>query len=189
MINFRKGPALSLHQVNYVASPATTNPTAAQAIEAGHVVRIQADGLVYKGFAANITEAADGSAIYGFAINNQLAGDVIESGKIGVYALDGASVIETDKFTDAAGGTEGLGSANFVPGKYVSADVNGNLFIVADAGLGVTQVGGPASATTGQKIIGQVVSAPRTLPGKKTAISGGLQYQTDATVVCIKLAI
>jgi hypothetical protein len=185
MINFKKGPALSLHQVNYVAAPGS----GVTGIEAGHVVRIQADGKVYKGFAANDTEAADGSAIYGFAINSQSAGDVIESGKIGVYALDGASVIETDKFTNTAGGSTGAGSAGFVPGKYVSADVNGNLVIVADPGAVVTQTGGPTSATTGQKIIGQVVEASRSLPGKVTATLNGVQYQTDATVVCIKLAI
>ena len=181
MINFKKGPALSLHQINYVASPGSgvTN------IEAGHVVRIQADGLVYKGMPAS-TGQGNSAAIYGFAINSQSAGDVIESGKIGVYALDGASVIETDKFTDGSSGTIGNGVGTFIPGKYVSATADGLLYVV-DSTSAVTDATTAGSDTP--KIIGQVVEAARSLPGKVTATVNGVQYQTDATVVCIKLAI
>jgi hypothetical protein len=183
MINFKKGPALSLHQVNYVAAP----DTGVTGIEAGHVVRIKNNGLLAKGLPTNTLEAGDSSAIYGFAINNQTAGDVIESGKIGVYALDGATVIETDKFTSSAGGTRGDSSAGFVPGKYVSADTNGNLFVVAEP---QTVVNSGEAGTGGQKIIGQVVELPRTIPNKATAVNGnGFQYQTSVEVVCIKLAI
>lgn len=90
MINFKKGPALSLHQVNYIGAAKT-----GEAVVAGMVVQINGSGQVVK---ASITDTAnDKDVILGFAINNQTAGDVIESGKIGVYALDGASVVETDQ--------------------------------------------------------------------------------------------
>lgn len=92
MINFKKGPALSLHQVNYIGKAKT-----GEAVEAGMVVQIDGSGDVVK---AGITDSAnDKDGIFGFAINNQTAGDVIESGKIGVYALDGATVVETDQTT------------------------------------------------------------------------------------------
>ena len=90
MINFKKGPALSLHQVNYIGKAKT-----GEAVVAGMVVKIDGSGDVVK---ATITDAdSDKSMLVGFAINNQSSGDVVESGKIGVYALDGASVIETDQ--------------------------------------------------------------------------------------------
>lgn len=178
MINFKKGPALSLHQVNYVAAPGN-NVTG---IEAGHVVRINADGKVYKGAPDLTTGQWNADDIYGFAINNQSAGDVIESGKIGVYALDGASVIETDKFTGSA--------SLYVPGKYVGANTDGTIMIInAAGGIVDTDTTNTLSTIDTPKIIGQVVEASRTLPGKVTATVNGVQYQTDATVVCIKLAI
>lgn len=179
MINFKKGPALSLHQVNYVAAPGN----AVTGIEAGHVVRIEADGKVYKGAATGApTGQWNPDAIFGFAINNQSAGDVIESGKIGVYALDGASVIETDKFTGSA--------SSYVPGKYVGANTDGTIMIInAAGGIDDTDTTNTLSTIDTPKIIGQVVEASRTLPGKVTSTVNGVQYQTDATVVCIKLAI
>jgi hypothetical protein len=175
-----------LHQVNYVAAPGS----GVTGIEAGHVVRIEADGKVYKGAGAAATSQWNDGEVWGFAINSQTAGDVIESGKIGIFALDGASVIETDKFTNTAGGTTGAGSTGFVPGKYVSADVNGNIYVI-NAAAGITDAETTNTGTTldTQKIIGQVVEASRSLPGKVTATLNGVQYQTDATVVCIKLAI
>jgi len=72
MINFKKGPALSLHQVNYIGA-AKTN----EGVVAGMIVQINGDGDVVK---ANIGETEDSKAgIYGFAINSQTSGDVIEA--------------------------------------------------------------------------------------------------------------
>jgi hypothetical protein len=108
MINFKKGPALSLHQVNYIGK-AKTN----EAVVAGMVVQIDGSGDVVKASITNNTDDKDG--IFGFAINNQTSGDVIESGKIGVYALDGATVVETDQTSVT------INATNYPTGAYLSA--------------------------------------------------------------------
>jgi hypothetical protein len=128
MINFKKGPALSLHQVNYIGS-AKTN----EGVVAGMVVQLNGSGEVVK---AGITNSADDKdGIFGFAINNQTAGDVIESGKIGVYALDGASVVETDQADTT------INATNYPVGTLLSATA-GKVVAVANTFAG--------------KIIGQV---------------------------------
>jgi hypothetical protein len=120
MINFKKGPALSLHQVNYIGAAKT-----GEAVVAGMVVQINGSGEVVK---ATITDTAnDKDVLLGFAINNQTAGDVIESGKIGVYALDGASVVETDQAVST------INATNYPIGALLTAtgglvDVVGNSF-------------------------------------------------------------
>jgi hypothetical protein len=120
MINFKKGPALSLHQVNYIGAAKT-----GEAVVAGMVVQINGSGEVVK---ATITDTAnDKDVLLGFAINNQTAGDVIESGKIGVYALDGASVVETDQAVST------INASNYPIGALLTAtgglvDVVGNSF-------------------------------------------------------------
>lgn len=108
MINFKKGPALSLHQVNYIGSAKTD-----ENVVAGMVVAINGSNQVVKATITNDADDKDG--LYGFAINNQSAGDVIESGKIGVYALDGASVVETDQATVS------ITASNYPVGTLVSA--------------------------------------------------------------------
>lgn len=95
MINFKKGPALSLHQVNYLGKA-----KANEGIVAGMVVTIDANGEAVKPTIVDWDgsgSANDKDMLLGFAINNQSSGDVIESGIIGVYALDGSSVVETDQ--------------------------------------------------------------------------------------------
>lgn len=111
MINFKKGPALSLHQVNYIGAA-----KANEGVVAGMVVQINGSGQVVKATIENNATGLDG--IFGFAINNQTAGDVIESGKIGVYALDGASVVETDQTTPAVVAND----THFTVGALLSAD-------------------------------------------------------------------
>jgi hypothetical protein len=168
MINFKKGPALSLHQVNYVAAPGS----GVTGIEAGHVVRIQADGLVYKGASSATVSQWNDVAVYGFAINNQTAGDVIESGKIGVYALDGSSVIETDQTTDT------INSSNYPIGALLGAatDSSGTLTKVANTYAG--------------KIVGQVEGI-RTLPGSVQTLTdnngNAFKVQGTTTVLAVKL--
>jgi len=94
MINAKKGPAHSLQQTDFVGNAKT-----GEAVVAGMLVRLDSNGDIVKAGAAASATATDAvnASLYGFAANNQTDGDVIESGKIGAYALDGASVIETDQ--------------------------------------------------------------------------------------------
>jgi hypothetical protein len=183
MINFKKGPALSLHQVNYVA------PIGPESITAGMVVRISAaDGLVYRGFSNGASPAVaitsgtgqyGSGAVYGIAINSSTSGDVIESGKIGVYALDGATVLETDQYV----GTPTVG-------QYVTTDAAGQLVAIADYGATGAQIAD--LTTTGvdnKKVIGQVIETVHTLENKGTAAFGTGNFQTSVNVITIKLAI
>jgi len=151
MINFKKGPALSLHQVNYLGKAKS-----GEGIVAGMVVSINTSGEVVKPDTAD--DATDKALLLGFAINTQDSGDVIESGVIGVYALDGASVIETDQT-----------AANITASNYPI----GSLVAAADG------TGKIKSVVTGYagKVIGQVEGI-RTIPrGSASAV----------TVLAIKL--
>jgi hypothetical protein len=159
MINFKKGPALSLHQVNYIGKAKTD-----EGVVAGMVVRLHDTGAgaveVLKGASTSPAPTTD---IYGFAINNQDAGDVIESGVIGVYALDGASVIETDQFVGSA--------TSYTLGALVTAETN----------TGKIKL----SSNSSDKIIGQV-EGTRTIPGRVQTVNG-VKIQGVTTVVGVKL--
>jgi len=165
MINFKKGPALSLHQVNYLGK-AKTN----EGIVAGMVVTINGSGQVVKPTIAD--SAVDKDLLLGFAINNQASGDVIESGVIGVYALDGSSVIETDQTEHA------INATNYPIGTRLS--------VVTATGAVCTV----ANNYTGQ-IIGQVEGI-RTIPGTLQTLSdnNGNPYkvQLPTTVLAVKLS-
>jgi hypothetical protein len=165
MINFKKGPALSLHQVNYIGKAKTS-----EGVIAGMIVNIDGDGFVVKATGAN--SASDQEKLYGFAINHQAAGDVIESGKIGVYALDGASVIETDQTTDA------INSTNYPVGALLGAATDGSGRL--------TKV----SNTYAGKVVGQVEGI-RTLPGSVQTLTdnngNAFKVQGTVTVVSVKL--
>ena len=158
MINFKKGPALSLNQVNYLG-----DAVSGQGIVAGMVVQVNGSGQIVKPTIAG--DATDKALLLGFAINNQTDGDVTESGTIGVYALDGASVVETDQYSGAISG--------FTPGVLVAAQTGtGKIVAVASNYAG--------------KVIGQV-EAVRTLPGV-TQVINGYSVQGSITVVGVKLA-
>ena len=159
MINFKKGPALSLHQVNYIGAA-----KANEGVVAGMVVTINGSGEVVKPTIND--DARDKEILLGFAINNQSAGDVIESGKIGVYALDGASVIETDQTENA------VTAVNYPVGTLLSVKT------------GTGQVCTVANNYTG-KIIGQVEGV-RTIPGKTQEING-VKVQGTTAVLGVKL--
>lgn len=159
MINFKKGPALSLHQVNYIGKAKT-----GQGVIAGMVVEINESGEVVKATSAG--DATDKAKLYGFAINTQDSGDVIESGAIGVYALDGASVIETDQT-----------AASITTTNYPIGD----LVAVEDGTGKIKKVATGAS----DRAIGQVEGI-RTLPGVTQTING-IKVQGSTTVVAIKL--
>jgi hypothetical protein len=176
MINFKKGPALSLHQVNYVGKPDLSDNTPSTGIVAGMVVRVNTNGTI--GTGSTGTLATDKATLFGFAINNQLSGDVIEAGVIGVYALDGASVIETDQYADDY--------AEYTIGTPVSTNTAGQIITVAHDYAG--------------KIIGWV-EGTRDLPGKASStvpltnqVTGSptgrsFTYQSPAKVVSVKLAV
>ena len=178
MINFKKGPALSLHQTNYVAA------VGPEAITAGMVVRIsRADGLAYRGISNGAGVAlttgissASTAGIWGIAINSSTSGDVIESGKIGIYALDGATVLETDQY-----------SGTPLVGQYVGSNELGKLVVVdASTALSDTDTDGAVEIP---KIIGQVIETVHTLENKATAAFGTGNFQTSVNVITIKLAI
>jgi len=166
MINFKKGPALSLHQTNYIGK-AKLN----EGVVAGMVVSINATGEVVKPDTAGT--AADKEILMGFAINNQSAGDVIESGKIGVYALDGSSVVETDQVKLS------ITSTNYPIGSLLSVEDNTGLVV------------GVASNYAG-KVIGQVEGI-RTIPGAVETLTdtngNPVKVQRTVTVLGIKLAV
>ena len=113
MINVKKGTAHSLQQTDYRG--ANPNPTAygsgGTVITAGELVYLNA-GVVA---AVPTTGGATFVGLKGFAINNSYDGDAIESQKIAMYALDGASIIETDQVQEA------ITAANFPVGTPVYA--------------------------------------------------------------------
>lgn len=152
MINFKKGPALSLGQTDKVAAPA-----AGQDIEAGHVVRIASNGEASLGVSE--TPAAD---LLGFAITNVTDGDAIESGKIGVYLLDGATVVETDK----AVGT--INSTNYPIGAAVTADDAGLVAVVtSEDDRVIGQVEGIRSLPAIETVNGRKIQGTRAMLGVK----------------------
>lgn len=103
-----KGPAHSLKQTDFVGKA-----KANEGVVAGMLVRKNANGEIVKGVSGQATAVDD---LLGFAVTNQDEGDAIESGKIGVYALDGASIIATDQVT----GT--LNTTTFPIGSRVAPD-------------------------------------------------------------------
>lgn len=138
MINVRKGPAHGLSQTDFVG-----DLTADEGVVAGMLVRKGANGAITK--VTTLTTAAE-SGLVGFAVTNQSEGDAIESGKIGAYALDGGSVIETDQVTTSL---SGLTASDI--GKAVVADGStaGKVKVVAHGSVSTS------------RIIGTVYDVPR----------------------------
>jgi hypothetical protein len=169
MINFKKGPALSLHQINYIGKAVS-----GQAVVAGMVVRLNNNSGTVEVLKGSSDSSPDLNAIYGFAINNQDAGDVIESGVIGVYALDGASVIETDQ----AAAT--INYTNYPIGSLLTTNTSGQVVKASDQ-----------TSLTAVKIIGQVEGI-RTIPGNVQSLTdnngNAFKVQGTTTVLGVKLA-
>ena len=154
MINVRKGTGHSLLQTDIVGSAKTS-----EAVVAGMLVQKEAS----TGDVTKLTTCINGTAYgqIGFAVNTQTDGDVIESGKIGLYLLDGHTVVETDQFT----------------GTYTSADV-GKAVVADGSTAGKVKAVAWADADT-SRILGSVYDAPRSI------FSG----QTSVTVLPIKMAL
>ena len=155
MINVRKGTAHSLSQTDFVG-----NLKANENVVAGMLVRKDSSGDIVK--VTTLTTAAE-SGLVGFALTNYNEGDAIESQKIGAYALDGGSVIETDQVTSSL---------------TVGSNTQIGFAVVADGSTaGKVKVVAHGSVST-SRIIGTVYDAPRQI----------FVGQTAVTVLPIKLA-
>lgn len=154
MINARKGNAHSLAQTDVVGTLKS-----GEAIVPGMLVQLNTSGEVVKvpkldnATRGSATNKITTSAVIGFAFTKQSHGDAIASNKIGFYALDGGSVIETDQFT----------------GTYTVADVGKPVVQDGNAG-GDGKVTVVAAGTT-ERIIGVVYGAPRTVYNGQTAVT------------------
>jgi hypothetical protein len=131
-INFKKGPALSLGQADKVAKLASS-----QTVIAGQVVRINSDGTATLGVSG--TPASD---LVGFSLNtlnvnvtpNTGDGDAINIGSVGIYLLDGGTVVEVDSSVAALT----INSTNYVIGAPVYANTSG---LITTSATGAKQVG------------------------------------------------
>ena len=88
MINVKKGSAHSLAQSDFIG-------TQGVAVTSGAIVYKDTDD----GIKLATATTSSTTVRVGFAIQDSTQGDVISSGKLGAYGLDGNSVIETDQFT------------------------------------------------------------------------------------------
>lgn len=163
MINVKKGTAHSLQQ-----SDVRGLTKASEGVEAGMLCKINASGQVIKGVAAQGVDD-----LLGFALNNQTDGDVIRSGKIALYLLDGNSVIETDK----AAATINL--TNYPVGTRLAGDTTtGNVKAWASGDRVIGYVEGvrelPSAVSTSQNYLdslGNTVSKTMTIQ-KRIAVLG-----------------
>ena len=137
MINVRKGTGHSLAQTDF-----TGNAKANEAVVAGMLVAKDTSGDIVK--LTTLTTAADAGQV-GFAITNQDEGDAIESGRIGVYALDGGTVVETDQFT----------------GTYTASDI-GKAVVADGSSAGKVKAVAHGSVST-SRVLGTVYDAPRSI--------------------------
>ena len=162
MINIKKGAAHSLEQTDK-----TGNAKANEGVEAGMLVRVDSTGDVVKGPSSQ-SGALD--ELLGFAINNQTDGDVVESGKIGIYLLDGGSVIETDQ-SDTT-----INASNYVIGARVAPDP--------------THLGKVRPWESGDRVIGYVegIRTLPTTPAVPASITADPAWPTTS-MLGIKLAV
>jgi hypothetical protein len=145
MINVRKGTAHSLAQTDFVG-----DLKASEGVVAGMLVqKEQTTGDITK--ITTYINATETYGLVGFALTNQSEGDAIESGKIGAYALDGGSVIETDQYT----------------GTVTSADI-GKAVVADGSTAGKVKVVTWADANT-SRIVGTVYDTPRSIYVGQTA--------------------
>lgn len=155
MINIKKGPGLSLGQVDKVAKPAASAGT----IEAGQVVKLHAtDGT------AVLPSGASDTGLLGFAITDSTDGDAIESGKIGILLLDGTSVIETDRT-----GSTAITSTNFNVGANLTCTSAGNVALATASDRVIGKVEGIRSLPSIETVGGVKIQGTRAFLGIKLA--------------------
>jgi len=151
-LNIKKGTAHSLQQSDKIG-----NAKAGEAVVAGMLVHIDSNGDIIKGVSGSSGTFGVGDLI-GFAIQTQTDGDVLESGKLGYYQLDGNSVIETDQ---------------------AAAAITAGNYPVGTALTGNGTAGTVKTAAAGDKVIGYVEGI-RTLP-VEASLSQNYQNVAGAT--------
>ena len=154
MINVKKGASHSLLQSDKVGKIKSGQT----GIEAGMVITFDNNEEISKG------GVSSGNALYAFAINAQGDGDVISSGKIAGYLLDGSSVIETDQTAEA------VTSVNYPIGSTVYP---------------VASTGKVTNANTINKPLG-TVEGIRSLPG--LVVVNGTKIPGTIACLAIKLS-
>jgi hypothetical protein len=175
MINAKKGSAHSLQQTDRVGLIKD-----GEGVVAGMVCRVNTSNEVVKGSSS----APAANDLLGFAINNQTDGDVIASGRLAMYLLDGSSVIESDQSTVA------INASNYPIGARVYA---------IDSGDNLGKFAPYDSDHATRRIVG-TVEGIRSLPGRTAAVSQSYKnlagetittsvvVPVDTTVLGIKLA-
>lgn len=129
MINIRKGSGLSLLQTDRTGNVATVGT-----IVQGSGVRLDpTTGDVLLGASASPTPKTD---LLGFAINNDTDGDVIASGQLGMYLLNGGDVVETDQ-TAAT-----ITATNYPVGQVVTINTSGQVAVAGGSDIIIGQVDG-----------------------------------------------
>ena len=171
MINAKKGSAHSLGQTDK-----TGTAKASEGVVAGMVVRINTSGQVVKG----PSSAAADDDLLGFAIQTQTDGDVIESGKISMYSLDGSSVLETDQSSVT------INTTNYVVGARVAADFAGTLGAVKPWATGDRVIGW----VEGVRELPSAVSTSQTYVNLAGAtVTKTMTIQKPVNLVGIKLSV
>ena len=176
MINVKKGPAHSLGQSDMLGKWDRII-----AVTAGMVCYVNTSGTIALG-----PLATGNTGIIGFAINNSTDGDVIESGKIALYTLDGASVIETDQCT-------GTITTDYPIGAPVYMGASGTITptIGKNSTSPIGWVEGVRSLQVGANVAAGAQpysSLTENLGGTPATLSYNYVGQFNAPVVAIKLA-
>jgi len=169
MINVKQGTAMSLQQTNLRGNNpgAPYGTPSATVITAGTVCTLTSAGNVVAG---------NSTGIRGFALNNSYDGDALESGQLGLYTLDGNSILETDQvaLVDVANAalTGGISLTNFPRGSA----------LYSDAATGLVTLYAGASAANGA-VIGWVegVRSLQNASPYPTGVVKGPQNYTSAT--------
>lgn len=172
MIQVKKGTAHSMAQSDRVGPVVANEGVVAGMLVIYDTTANTATGGIKKATSTNVGGgAALGTVLCGFALRNQSDGDVVESGKLGFYQLDGNSVIGTDQYTNTSVSTSDIGKR-----------------VVTSATAGkVTVIDATATFATGVRIVG-IVDNVRSVPSVTVpATQGTTPGWENATVVDIKL--
>lgn len=150
MINVRKGSAHSLAQTDITGKlKSNENVVAGMLVlkdSSGDIVKVAKLDNAIRGSATNRIGTTVGNV--GFAVSTYNEGDAIESKKIGVYLLDGGSVVETDQYVASSETLDATAVGKPVVQCH-SAGADGKVTVVA-------------SGTT-ERVIGYVYDAPRSI--------------------------
>lgn len=180
MINVKKGNAMSLKQ-----SDIRGKAPAAGGITAGMVCYLSTAGAIVKGPTPN-----GSTGVLGFAINDSTDGDVLESGKIALYTLDGSSILETDQSLDT------INSTNYPLGAPVYAEATtGKVTKTAASNCGpigwvegIRNLQSDGNASSTQDYV-SIYDSSGAVTGTQATVSNNVQkVQKNIPVVSIKLA-